>query len=803
VSLARILVERARPQIAVVRDAGAPGFRDEISKGCRPEIATVSVALEPAFRPLVTANDLRSAPSRPDAVPEPPLRADDLVRLEVFGRVDESFDWSRRELLLKQLGALRYRAGIEVVGNADRQSITLLCHCQDQALIAGAIDTWLPGFELNASPAADGVIAAADWSTAVLRDYYPLPPYSHLLTQPGELRSSPLEALLVAVQRVPPPAVALYQCIFQAATPDHAWHQNVETLQDLEFELKLLCGMQSVYRHPQQAPSGDLRQMAGETATKAHNDKRMYAAAVRLAVVGAGADGMALLRNLSAFLQLFQHGGRPLAYIDENHYGHLPPAERRAMFVCGITYRPGFLVNTAELCGLAHPPPAALAERHELAFGVIDALVLPDEALCEGVPIGIYERAGRSRMVHIPAEARYRGTHLVGEPGCGKSCLLCRMVQHDIAAGYGVAVIDPHGDLARQILGLLPDDAIARTVFFCPGDPNWVPRWNPLHPVPGQDPARLATELVNVFRRCTDGWGDRLSTFLQHAFYALQHFPDSTMLDAALLLREKSPTNHPLRAELGKRLENPVAKVFWQEDFAKYRRDAIGPAQHKLSKMLLSETFDMFSQPENAVDLQRIMNGGQILVADLSKLERDTADLIGGFLLGLFYVHGLARSAQLPADRKPFMVYCDEAHRFVPDTLESLLCEPRKFNVGLTFAHQRLSQFSKRPAGALDSAGATVIFTVNQDDASHLVKRLRGKVDIDTLTNLPYLSAVVRSDGHIARITTPKWADDWSQSTYDRVVSESHSKYYTHVSDTAKAKAAPAHDPDWTYDAFA
>lgn len=121
----------------------------------------------------------------------------------------------------------------------------------------------------------------------------------------------------------------------------------------------------------------------------------------------------------------------------------------------------------------------------------------------------------------------------------------------------------------------------------------------------------------------------------------------------------------------------------------------------------------------------------------------------------------------------------------------------------MTLAHQQLSQFSKRPADALDSMGATLIFNVGQDDASHLVKRLRGKVEVDLLTNLPRFSAVVRADGHIARITTPQWATDWSQATYDHVVDRSHATYYKHVSAVAKAKAAPLPDPDLTYDVFA
>ena len=44
-------------------------------------------------------------------------------------------------------------------------------------------------------------------------------------------------------------------------------------------------------RYAQQAPSGDLKQMAFQVETKAHADKPFYAAAVRLALVGADGSG--------------------------------------------------------------------------------------------------------------------------------------------------------------------------------------------------------------------------------------------------------------------------------------------------------------------------------------------------------------------------------------------------------------------------------------------------------------------------------------------------------------------------------
>ena len=40
--------------------------------------------------------------------------------------------------------------------------------------------------------------------------------------------------------------------------------------------------------------------------------------------------------------------------------------------------------------------------------------------------------------------------YLIEKTGMGKSTVLENMIVDDIRAGYGVAVVDPHGDLAEK-----------------------------------------------------------------------------------------------------------------------------------------------------------------------------------------------------------------------------------------------------------------------------------------------------------------------------------------------------------------
>src|SRR5579884_170508 len=58
----------------------------------------------------------------------------------------------------------------------------------------------------------------------------------------------------------------------------------------------------------------------------------------------------------------------------------------------------------------------------------------------------------RGQPVAIVPDARRRHLAIFGGSGSGKSTLLRNMIAADIAAGHGVTVVDPHGQLVEEIL---------------------------------------------------------------------------------------------------------------------------------------------------------------------------------------------------------------------------------------------------------------------------------------------------------------------------------------------------------------
>ena len=59
-------------------------------------------------------------------------------------------------------------------------------------------------------------------------------------------------------------------------------------------------------------------------------------------------------------------------------------------------------------------------------------------------------------FVMLDPDTRRRHLYVVGHTSAGKSTLLLNLIAQDLAAGQGLAVLDPHGDLAETVLLHLP-----------------------------------------------------------------------------------------------------------------------------------------------------------------------------------------------------------------------------------------------------------------------------------------------------------------------------------------------------------
>ncbi|MFC1676616.1 type IV secretory system conjugative DNA transfer family protein [Planctomycetota bacterium] len=777
-TLEQALVAQAGPYMVGARAKAIMAC--EVSKGCEALILPQPVALEPTFCPIDVPRDIEIVPKLPEIVYESVPALEELVRLQVWISPEQEFNWDRCEMFLKQLRTVSHRVGLEIAGNQKGIFINLLCHRQDIPVVTTSFDGKIEKCKL--SLLQNGLLSDVDlpWADIKFRDYSSSPPYFHLLTQPEELHDSSYESLVSGLAKIPSSSLGICQVLFQPVSPDHKWHDNVKIMTDFEYTAKLLSNVDFVQRYGQQVPSGNLINMAGHVETKAHNDKPFFSTALRIGVLG-GDDSEPHLRSLAVFSNLFQHGGRSLRYITEADYVKiLSPSQIHQMFLLGLTYRPGFLLNSCELASLVHVPPLSIFDQSDIEFDKLEPLASLNYKLSEGTPIGTCNIAGRKHTVCIPDDIRLCHTHLIGKPRQGKSTLEEHMIMDDIKKGHGVAVLDPHGDMVDRILSLLPEEAIPRVVYFEPGNFDWVPLWNPLERIPGQDIGRMADDLIGVLKSVVEGWGDRMENILRHSFFGLLHLSGGSFLDVCDVLRYGSKESEEISKLVLKVIQNELARQYWKYDLKKYKADEFGPPRNKLSKLLVSGTISlMLSQPHSAFNFRRIMDDGMIFLANLSSnIGTEVKKILGGFMVAIIHMTALGRSEIARERRRPFHMYLDEGYLFVTDSIEDIITNTPKYGVSLTIAHHYMRQFkTPQKMDALGSVGTKIVFNVDARDGKYLCKDFQKKVRVEDFLELGVGDAIVCCGTEITKIKTLKPLEVPEKNFREQIIAHSRAKY--------------------------
>ena len=106
---------------------------------------------------------------------------------------------------------------------------------------------------------------------------------------------------------------------------------------------------------------------------------------------------------------------------------------------------------------------------------------------------------------------RRQHTYAIGKTGSGKSTLLRNLFLQDVHAGRGVGLIDPHGDLAIDLLDHIPPNRTDDVVYFNPSDFEHPIGFNLFttsnHAARHQVASGIVTALKSIWR---ESWGPRL-----------------------------------------------------------------------------------------------------------------------------------------------------------------------------------------------------------------------------------------------------------------------------------------------------
>ena len=374
------------------------------------------------------------------------------------------------------------------------------------------------------------------------------------------------------------------------------------------------------------------------------------------------------------------------------------------------------------------------------------------------VILGRNNHHGEKRDIGLTATERERHVFIIGGTGNGKTTMLQYAIAQDIKNGKGVAVVDPHGDMAERLLRHVPADRIDDVIYFNPDDLAHPIGLNLLELTPGLEGDELLREkdlvtesVVSIFRKIfsdDDTGGHRIEYVLRNSIQTALHVKDATLFTVYDLLNDPA-----YRKQVLKDIDDKNLRNFWKQELGKagdmQKVKMAAGITAKIGRFLFSASAKrILEQPRSTIGFDEILDG-KILICNLSKglLGEDTSELFGISILAKIQLASLRRARLKQADRKPFYLYVDEFQNFATPSFAQMLSESRKYKLYLTMAEQSASQQedSKMVNIILANVGTVICFrSGNPADERLMLPLFKPYIDEGEIANLPSFNFYMR-----------------------------------------------------------
>lgn len=389
--------------------------------------------------------------------------------------------------------------------------------------------------------------------------------------------------------------------------------------------------------------------------------------------------------------------------------------------------------------------------------------------------------ASTGKVVRLGGQERLQGTYILGASGTGKTTLVENLIVDDIERGYGVCVLDPHGDLSGRVLRRMPAHREADVVFLNPLDVAYPFALDIFH-CPNREHQlvleRTIDQAVGVFQKLWgvegskgSSWGPALEDLLYMSTITLVEVPGATIIELRRLL-----TDADFRAQLLSHVTNDEVLAFWQQEYdplrafdeREYRSRLLNKVRPFITRPTLRNIMGQ-SQPKKRLSFREFMDSGKVVIVPLNTalLGAGVATLLGSVMVGEILTAALSRQDIPEAARRPFHLFADEFQHFATIDFSQLIAQARKYRVPVHLAHQYLDQLDEQMQAAVLTIGNFVAYRVSSRDAAVIAGQYQnapGPAD----TRLEMVTASV--DGYELPVKTYDSADDqYGTALYQRV----------------------------------
>ena len=409
------------------------------------------------------------------------------------------------------------------------------------------------------------------------------------------------------------------------------------------------------------------------------------------------------------------------------------------------------VLNSVELATVFHLPDQNSIPTSQVQRQMAKQVDGPTHVTEEGLLLGYNEFRGTKKQIRLSTGDRRRHTYMIGQTGTGKSVSLENLAYQDMMDGRGFAFIDPHGDSAEELLGMVPKERVEDVIYFSPGDMD-----NPiglnLFEFENQDQRDfLIQETIAMLYRLYDPGhtgiiGPRYEHWFRNAALTIMSDPNgSTFIDVPQVFNDQSFTDEKM-----KYITDRTVLDFWNKEMAQTseanKSEVLGWFVSKFGAFLSNEMMrNIIGQTKSGFNLRDIMDNKKILLVNLSKGRTGelNSQLLGMIFVMKFQAAAMGR-ADMPADqREDFCLYVDEFQNFATDSFESILSEARKYKLNLVLANQFMTQLTDKIREAIiGNVGTVISGRIGITDAEILQKKFSPTFDAEDLTKLPNFQTV-------------------------------------------------------------
>ena len=414
----------------------------------------------------------------------------------------------------------------------------------------------------------------------------------------------------------------------------------------------------------------------------------------------------------------------------------------------------GCILNSMELATIFHLPSQNSIPNSQVERQLTKQVDGPAKIPSKGIFLGVNEFRGQKKKIMLSENDRRRHTYIIGATGMGKSVLLKNIAYQDLMAGRGFAFIDPHGDVAEEILALVPPERIDDVIYFDPGDLEHPMGMNMFEFETPDQKDFIVQEGINMLYSLYDPghtgiFGPRGEHMFRNAALLLMSDPNgATFIDIPRCFTDPEFVKEKLQYVTDKAVYD-----YWTREFPASQKsnDAGEVITWLVSKWspFLSNTMmrNVMGQVKSGFDIREIMDKKKILLVNLSKgkMGELNSKLLGMIFVMKFQTAAMSRVDTPENERTDFCLFVDEFQNFATDSFESILSEARKFRLNLIVANQFMTQLTDQiREGILGNVGTIICGRIGITDAEMMEKAFVPVFNAEDLHNQPNHHAIAQ-----------------------------------------------------------